>query len=733
MKKLSIFLLIFSMILSSVSPAYSGPKKARTATIQGRITNSVTNQAISRVAVRAGRYRASTNASGNYVIKNVKVWFWGRVYRVRVSAKGYYSRSRWIYVRRGKTRTLNFRLKPRITTATIKGKITDRKTNKPISDVQVQARDWRNRHRYEASTDSSGNYVIKNVYTGFWRNIYRITARKKGYRTQRRWVYVRAGRTYIRNFRLIPIKPPLVVEIISPKNNSYINGSSLDVLVKWQGRSRRIDLYLDDSLAESYRIWRWWYRSGNHTFKVDLSSQEDGEHKLRIIAYRSHRRRGYKAESKEITFILDNTSPLISDISPENNALINNNLPEISSILSDATSEIDKETIVLKIDDSKVTPTYDEITGKLSYIPETALTDGSYTIYIGVKDKAGNEASAISTFRVETDTTPPSITDLSPKDASTIYYSTPTISVKYSDDKSGIDKTTVKILVNAADVTAESTITDEGISYTPDAMITEGGVTVNIEVKDNAGNLATKEFSFDIKILTAEDLLQAVKNNYTLILDYKANMTLNSVYNGDPFGDTQYCKYYFKQSDTEKTVTFTDETMTVKREIIIINNYTLCNVNVETGEYESLNLLEQANVDTAQFSYMDIPYHGDLFKENNTSTCETIDGIAGIGKITAFPKVPNNLYSRLELEIDYRKGLITSTNVYNKDQETQEDMLIDTTEIIDSINIGDVWIPSKTKNIPHVKIGTFYTIFEYTDIEVNTNIPEDEFDPEKQL
>ncbi|MCK4401359.1 carboxypeptidase regulatory-like domain-containing protein [bacterium] len=101
MKKLSVFLLIFSIILSNVTPAYSWSGKTRTATIQGRITNSATKQAISGVAVRAGRYRANTNASGKYVIKNVKVWFWGRVYRVKVSAKGYYTRSRWIYVRRG--------------------------------------------------------------------------------------------------------------------------------------------------------------------------------------------------------------------------------------------------------------------------------------------------------------------------------------------------------------------------------------------------------------------------------------------------------------------------------------------------------------------------------------------------------------------------------------------------------------------------------------------------------
>ena len=402
MKKLSIFLLIFSIILTSVTPAYSWSRNARTATIQGRITNSVTNQAISGAAVRAGRYRVNTNASGKYVIKNVKVWFWGRVYRVRASAKGYYARSSWIYVRRGRTRTLNFRLTPRITTATIKGRITDRKTNKPISGVQIQARDWRNRHRYEASTNSSGNYVIKNVYTGFWRNIYILTAKKKGYRTQRRWRYVRAGRTCTINFRLVPT-------------------------------------------------------------------------------------------------VTDSIPPTISDISPENNALINNDQPEISAVLSDATSGIDKGTIVLKLDDAEVTASYDETTVKISYTPSTALEDGTHAISIEVKDRVGNEANASSTFRVETDTTPPVITNIQPKDGSETTEIRPTISVKYSDDKSGIDKTTAKILVGNIDRTSYATITETGISYKPAEDLFYGVIGVHIEVKDKAGNLAQVDYEFTIR------------------------------------------------------------------------------------------------------------------------------------------------------------------------------------------------------------------------------------------
>ncbi|MCK5594592.1 carboxypeptidase regulatory-like domain-containing protein [bacterium] len=643
MKKLSIFLLVFSMILSSVTPAHSWPwsrsrRLPKTATIQGQVVDFITNQAVSGAAVRAGRYRASTNASGKYVIKNIMVWFWGRVYRVKASVKGYYTSSRWIYVRRGRTYTLNFRLRPR--------------------------------------------------------------------------------------------KPLILVKITSLKDNSYIRGTSLDVSVSWQGRVGIIDLYLDNDLAASYRTWRRWHRSGNHAFKIDLSAQQDGEHKLKAIAYRSHRRRGYKAESKEITFILDNTLPVISGMSPANDALINNNQPEISAVLSDVTSGIDKDTIILKFDDAEVIPAYDEATGKLSYTSIIVLEDGTHTISIAAQDKAGNEASAASTFRVETDTTPPDITDLSPKDASIIYYTTPTISAKYSDDKSGIDKTTVKILVNAVDVTASSTITDEGVSYAPEAELTEGGITVSVEVKDNAGNLATEEFSFEIKILTVEDLLQAVANNYALLQDYQANTTITAMLNNESFGGVLYCKEYFKQPNKTKILTYKNEDrieLSDEEDIMIMLGQTYYSIDPITKEYQTLNITEQLGIDISQFNQMNLAYYVEDFKNNHNLTMQMLDGIKGIGEVTAIPKVPNNIYNKMVLDIDYEKGLVLKTE-FLKDDVKQLSI-----EMTDYSQFDDIWFPVKMRKRPKITTGDdFYSTIEYSDVLINQGIGDDIFDPEMQ-
>ncbi|MBU0477697.1 hypothetical protein KKC91_03925, partial [bacterium] len=305
------------------------------------------------------------------------------------------------------------------------------------------------------------------------------------------------GRTYTLNFGLRPKKPLILVNITSPEDSSYIRGTSLDVSVSWQGRAGIIDLYLDDNLAGSYRTWRWWHRAGNHTFKIALSTQQEGEHKLKAIAYRSHRRKGYKAESKAIIFILDNTLPIISDISPVDNALINNNQPKISAVLSDATSGIDKDTIVLKLDDVEVTATYDETTGKLIYAPITALEDGTHTISIGVKDKTGNEASTTSTFI--TDTTPPVVSNIQPEDGSAIEEAKPAISAEYSDNLSGIDVSSVKLLLDTQDVTNNATVTDTKTTYTPTQDLESGEHTSALELKDVAGNTVSKTWTFTVE------------------------------------------------------------------------------------------------------------------------------------------------------------------------------------------------------------------------------------------
>ncbi len=63
----------------------------------------------------------------------------------------------------------------------------------------------------------------------------------------------------------------------------------------------------------------------------------------------------------------------------------------------------------------------------------------------------------------------------------------------------GISVSSVRIEVNGLDVTPSSTRTESFITYSPSVALGDGTVTVKVSVSDNAGNLATRAWSFTIR------------------------------------------------------------------------------------------------------------------------------------------------------------------------------------------------------------------------------------------
>ncbi|HHI30647.1 MAG TPA: hypothetical protein ENL17_02915 [Candidatus Methanoperedenaceae archaeon] len=98
------------------------------------------------------------------------------------------------------------------------------------------------------------------------------------------------------------------------------------------------------------------------------------------------------------------------------------------------------------------------------------------------------------------DTTPPTISDLTPVPDTTIYDTTPTISASYSDEEKGIDVSSVIIKVDTIDVTANATVTEGSVSYTPTTELTEGEHTIYVSVSDNATNRAEAEWRFNVSL-----------------------------------------------------------------------------------------------------------------------------------------------------------------------------------------------------------------------------------------
>ena len=75
-----------------------------------------------------------------------------------------------------------------------------------------------------------------------------------------------------------------------------------------------------------------------------------------------------------------------------------------------------------------------------TFVPSAGLTTGTYSVNATVKDESGNESSANWSFSVVIDTTPPSVTGVTPEgEARVSEERRPMITASYTDSGAGID------------------------------------------------------------------------------------------------------------------------------------------------------------------------------------------------------------------------------------------------------------------------------------------------------
>ena len=95
------------------------------------------------------------------------------------------------------------------------------------------------------------------------------------------------------------------------------------------------------------------------------------------------------------------------------------------------------------------------------------------------------------------DTVPPEINSCYP--VGVVEEANPTISAGYSDDRAGVDKATVKLLLDGEDVTSIAEVTESQIRYIPVKGFNEGEHVVKISVADKEGNENSEEWTFITK------------------------------------------------------------------------------------------------------------------------------------------------------------------------------------------------------------------------------------------
>jgi len=254
-------------------------------------------------------------------------------------------------------------------------------------------------------------------------------------------------------------------------------------------------------------------------------------------------------------------------------------------------------------------------------------------------------------------------------------------------------------------------------------------VDITCEARDHKSAKTSKTITLRIINPTVEEVLQKVADNYARIYDFKADMTLSSTLDGRPFGVTEYCRYYFKAPNKEKTESFSDSQRTAKTEAIIMDGSLMYLVNVVNKIIQKADLLEEAGISGAQFNQMDIFYNQSNFFNTHlvTKNDARTDFNNSIITLDAVPREQSVLYSKLELYIDYSKGVLLKSSLF------KDNSLIQTQETLKTVQTSQgAWLPTKMQKTPSLEAGAFITTMDYNNPQVNIGLSDSDFDQNKQ-
>ena len=189
--------------------------------------------------------------------------------------------------------------------------------------------------------------------------------------------------------------------------------------------------------------------------------------------------------------VKEKTAPIITITAPTAGSTLTNNKPTITWTVTDADSGVNPSTISIKIDSgsvitSGITKTASGKGYTCSYVPTTALTDGSHTITVNASDYDGNAATAKSvTFKV--DTTPPTLSVTSP--AAGLITNTAALTVSGTTNDATSSPVTVKITLNGTDQ-GTVTVASSG-AFSKAVTLKEGGNTIVVTATDAVGKAST--------------------------------------------------------------------------------------------------------------------------------------------------------------------------------------------------------------------------------------------------
>lgn len=188
--------------------------------------------------------------------------------------------------------------------------------------------------------------------------------------------------------------------------------------------------------------------------------------------------------------VKEKVAPVITITAPTASARITNNKPTVTFTVTDADSGVNPDTIKITIGSSVITSGITKTqNGKnytCSYVPTTALPEGSNTIRVDASDFDGNAAAQKSvTFVV--DTVPPTLSVTAPVDNLITNQAACTVTGTTNDATSSPCTVTVKLNAGAAEAV---TVNADG-TFQKALTLVAGSNTITVVSTDTAGKSST--------------------------------------------------------------------------------------------------------------------------------------------------------------------------------------------------------------------------------------------------
>lgn len=221
------------------------------------------------------------------------------------------------------------------------------------------------------------------------------------------------------------------------------------------------------------------YKQSGHYYPMTVTATDDAGNTTTVNTNTATIGESLKLKVKETT------PPTVTVTSPTAKQTLTNNKPTIAFTVTDTDSGVNAGTISVTIDGTKYTSGINKtaITNGYSctFVPGTALTDGSHTVTVAATDNDGNTKTTTAvTFKI--DTVPPALSVTSPTDGLVTNQPTVTVTGTTNDATSS----PVTLTINGESVTVTSSGTFSHV-----VTLTNGTNTITVVATDAAGKSTT--------------------------------------------------------------------------------------------------------------------------------------------------------------------------------------------------------------------------------------------------